>query len=312
MIISASRRTDIPTYYSDWFLNRVKDGYLLVRNPMNAHQVSRISLSPDVVDCIVFWTKNPTPMISCLDELKDYCYYFQYTLTGYGKDVESNLPDKRKVLIPSFIKLSEVLGLDRVIWRYDPILLTEKYTAEYHIKAFEEIAKTLKGYTKKVVISFVDIYQKNKKNMEQVKSKTVTNNEWIELAGNLKALADKYDLQIATCSEEMDLSSVGIEHNACIDKDLIERLTGAKIKAKKDKTQRPECLCAESIDVGAYNTCRNGCKYCYANFSYESVLDNSKRYDVNSPMLCDAPREDDKITDRPMKSLLDRQLSFDL
>ena len=312
MIISASRRTDIPTYYSEWFLNRIKNGYLLVRNPMNAHQVSRICLSPDVVDCIVFWTKNPTPMISRLEGLKDYCYYFQYTLTGYGKDIENNLPDKREVLIPSFIKLSETLGADRVIWRYDPIIITENYTAEYHLKAFEEIAKALNGYTKKVIISFVDIYQKNKKNMEQVNSKIVTNAEWMDLAGNLKAIADKYDLKIATCSEDMDLSSVGIEHNACIDKDLIERLTGAKIKVKKDKTQRPECLCAESIDVGAYNTCRNGCKYCYANFSYESVVDNSKRYDVNSPMLCDAPREGDKITDRPMKSLLDRQLSFDL
>ena len=283
----------------------------MVRNPMNAHQVSKINLNPDVVDCIVFWTKNPTPMLDKLHELKDYCYYFQYTLTGYGKDIESNLPNKKKVLIPSFIKLSELVGPERVIWRYDPIILTEKYNADYHLKAFGEIAKALDGYTKKAVISFVDIYQKNKSNMEKMESKTVNNSALLELAGKLRDIAVEHGMIIATCAEEMDLSSVGIGHNACIDKELIERLTGAKIKVKKDKVQRPECLCAESVEVGTYNTCRNGCKYCYANYNYASVVENSNKYDPASPMLCDFLKEDDKVTDRPMKSLLDRQLSFE-
>ena len=163
MIISASRRTDIPAFYSEWFLNRIKEGFLYVRNPMNAHQISKIDLSRDVVDCIVFWTKNPIPMLPHLDELKDYPYYIQFTLTGYGKDVEAHLPDKKRELIPAFQELSRKIGPERVIWRYDPIAFSEKYTAEYHLRAFTQISEALKGSTHKCVISFVDTYHKNKK-----------------------------------------------------------------------------------------------------------------------------------------------------
>ena len=140
MIISASRRTDIPAFYSEWFLNRIKEGFLDVRNPMNNRQVSRLPLSPELVDCIVFWTKNPIPMLPKLDGLRKYCYYFQFTLTGYGRDIETNLPDKRKELIPAFQELSDRIGPERVIWRYDPILVSDRYSAAYHIKAIAEIA----------------------------------------------------------------------------------------------------------------------------------------------------------------------------
>ncbi len=166
MILSVSRRTDIPNYYADWFLNRIEDGYLYVRNPMNAHQISRINLSPDVVDCIVFWTKNPEPMLDKLDRLKDYKYYFQFTLTGYGKDIEPFLPHKRDKMIPIFQQLSFMIGKEKVIWRYDPIIITDNYTEEYHVKAFREIAMKLNGYCNKVVISFVDTYTKTKKEYE--------------------------------------------------------------------------------------------------------------------------------------------------
>ena len=157
MILSVSRRTDIPNYYSEWFVNRIKEGYLYVRNPMNAHQISKIDISPQVVDCIVFWTKNPKNMMSRLSELKGYNYYFQFTITGYGKDVEPNIPDKRTEIIPVFQELSRQIGKEAVIWRCDPIFLSEKYTKEYHLKAFEEIATKLRGYTDKVIISFVNI-----------------------------------------------------------------------------------------------------------------------------------------------------------
>ena len=136
MIISASRRTDIPAFYSDWFFNRIKEGYVLVRNPMNAHQISKISLSADVIDCIVFWTKNPRPMINRLDELKDYNYYFQFTLNSYAKDIEPNVPSKDKEIIKSFRELSEKIGKDRVVWRYDPILINDNYSVDHHIKYF--------------------------------------------------------------------------------------------------------------------------------------------------------------------------------
>lgn len=173
MIISASRRTDIPAFYSEWFLNRIKEGYAIVRNPMNNKPV-RILLSPDIVDCIVFWTKNPIPMIPRLDELKDYCYYFQFTLTGYGRDVEANLPDKKNELIPAFKQLSDKIGPERVIWRYDPILINEKYSMEYHIEAFSYLASSLKGYTEKCVISFVDMYAKNMKAMHDLGVRDIT------------------------------------------------------------------------------------------------------------------------------------------
>lgn len=317
MIVSASRRTDIPTFYSEWFINRIKEGFLHVRNPMNAHQVSRISLTPDVVDCIVFWTKNPIPMLPRIDELWEYCFYFQFTLTGYGKDVEANLPDKKTKLIPAFQELSDKIGADRVIWRYDPIVVNDRYTKEYHIKAYADIASLLRGYTKRSVISFVDIYEKNKVNMRTLKSQEMTNPEQEKPDEDLLCFAKEFHdiavsngMTIATCAEKVDLSSVGIDHNSCIDKGVIESLVGGKIKAKKDPVQRPECKCVESMEVGAYNSCGNGCKYCYANYKPESVATNMAKYDPKSTMLCDSLRPDDKITERKVKSIVDRQMSL--
>lgn len=309
MILSASRRTDIPNYHSEWFLNRIKDGYLYVRNPMNPHQVSKINLSHDVVDCIVFWTKNPKPMIPRLDELSAYAFYFQFTLTGYGIDIECNVPHKKNDVIPTFQNLSRKIGAQRVIWRYDPILFTDKYTPEYHLKAFSEIAQKLRGYTKKCVISFVDLYAKNQKSMKALHAYFLTESELITFATKIAQIASDNDMIVASCAEKMDLSSCGIEHNCCIDKALIEQIIGCKIEAEKDKNQRKECGCFESIDVGTYNTCKNGCQYCYANYNAESVAQNSRRYDVNAPILCGQITEEDKITDRKVKSLKEKQMT---
>jgi len=303
MILSVSRRTDIPNYYSDWFFNRIKEGFAYVRNPMSPHQVSRIDLSPDVVDCIVFWTKNPEPMIERLDELAAYHYYFQFTLTGYGKDVERNVPHKKEKMIPVFQTLSEKIGREKVIWRYDPILFTEKYTPEYHLKAFEQIATALNGYTQKCVISFVDIYTKNQKNMELLGAYELDEVALTEFAKRISAIARKNGMMIGSCAERIDLDECGIEHNCCIDKELIEKIIGNKLKAGKDKNQRKECGCMESVEIGTYHTCKNGCKYCYANDSEERVIKNWSRYDVNSPILCGTLDESDKISERKVKSL---------
>lgn len=310
MIISASRRTDIPTYFSEWFYNRVKEGFLYVRNPMNAHQISKINLSPDVVDCIVFWTKNPIPMIKRLDELEGYDYYFQYTLTGYGKDMEANLPDKKQALIPAFQELAGKIGKKRVIWRYDPIVFSDRYTPEYHLKAFKQIAEALNGYTEKCVISFVDVYVKNKKNMSAVNAYEMTQEQLEDFAKSLSDIARDNGMVVATCAELIDLSKCGIEHNQCIDKKLIEEIIGCKIGGSKDKVQRKECGCLESVEIGTYNTCQNGCKYCYANYSPESVKDNCRNYDPKSPLLCGQIGEGDVITERKVKSLKETQLSF--
>ena len=312
MILSVSRRTDIPNYYSEWFINRIKEGYLYVKNPMNAHQISKIDLSPDVVDCIVFWTKNPVNMLDKLDELRPYQYYFQITLTGYGKDVEPGLPDKNRVLIPAFRELSEKIGKKRTIWRYDPILINEKYTKEYHYRAFRKIAEQLHEHTDRVIISFVDLYAKTQRNTAGLHIENTENEEMLEIAGNLATIAHEFGLQIESCAEAIDLESVGVAHGHCIDKDLIEELIGCPIRGDKDKNQRPECGCLESVEVGAYNTCRNGCKYCYANYNNERVISQCHLYDPDSPLLCGIVDESagDKITVRKVESLKDKQISL--
>lgn len=310
MILSVSRRTDIPNYYSDWFYNRIKAEYLYVRNPLNIHQVSKIDLSVEVIDCIVFWTKNPEPMMERLTELERYKYYFQFTLTGYGKDMEANVPHKKEFMIPVFQKLSRRIGSEKVIWRYDPILFNETYTAEYHIQAFQQIARALNGYTKKCVISFVDLYVKNRKNMERMGVQMINGEALKIFAQQLKTIAQHNNMDIVTCAEKSDFADCGIGRSSCIDKALVESMIGCKIHAKKDRNQRSECGCVESIEVGSYHTCKNGCKYCYANDSTEKVKLNTAHYDVNSPLLCSTLTTEDKITSRKMKSLKEDQMSI--
>lgn len=310
MILSVSRRTDIPNYYSEWFYNRIREGFLYVRNPFNERQISRISLSPDIVDCIVFWTKNPENMMDRLDELRDYPYYFQFTLTGYGKDIEPGVPHKREHMLSVFRSLSEKIGADRVIWRYDPILVNARYTAEYHCRAFQEIAENLKGYTRKAVISFVDSYGRIRENMDCLHVRQMTESQMLSLAESLAEIAEKNRIRIESCAESIDLQAAGVAHGCCISRNLIEKITGCRIGGAKDKNQREACGCLESIDVGSYNTCRNGCKYCYANASAERVKENAGRYDVYSPLLCGAVMPGEIVTERKVRSLKEWQMEL--
>lgn len=310
MILSVSRRTDIPNYYADWFYNRVKEGFVYVRNPMNPHQVSKIVISPETVDCMVFWTKNPGPMIGRLEELNAYDYYFQFTLTGYGKDIERNVPHKKEIMIPIFQELAEKIGKKKVVWRYDPILFTKVYTPEYHMKAFEQIAEALRGYTERCVISFVDVYARNQRNLKAAGAYDLDLSALREFCKTVCGIAGKNEMTVGSCAERMDLEDCGIEHNCCIDKKIIENITGCEIKAGKDKNQRPECGCLESVDIGTYHTCKNGCLYCYANDSQESVMKNSGRYDMDSPLLCSALTKEDRVTERNVTSFKVRQISL--
>lgn len=310
MILSVSRRTDVPNYYSDWFYNRIKESFLYVRNPMNAHQISRISLSPEVVDCIVFWTKNPADMLARLDELKEYPYYFQFTLTGYGRDVEPGLPDKRSSLIPTFRELSGKIGAQRVIWRYDPIFINRQYTLDYHVKAFEEIAGSLAGYTRKVVISFVDMYAKTQRNTAGLQIESISDRDMEGLARQLVRIAGRHGIEVESCAERIDLQGVGVKHGSCIDKKRIEEIIGCRLSARKDKNQRMECGCYESVEIGTYNTCRNGCRYCYANGNDAMVKEGVRAYDAESPLLCGCVGSNDKITERKVKSLKETQISL--
>lgn len=310
MIISVSRRTDIPTYYSDWFYNRIKDGFVLVRNPMNIHQVGKINLSPEVVDGIVFWTKNPIPMMDRLDELKKYTYYFQFTLNAYGIDVEPHVPSKSDIIIPAFQELSKKIGKDKVVWRYDPILLSEKYTIEYHLKYFETLVSKLADYTEKCTVSFLDSYKNTERNTIPIGIINPTIEQKFKLMQQLSAIAQKAGIYIDTCAEGIDFSKFGIKHAHCVDKERFERLGGYNLTVDKDKNQRTECGCIASIDIGAYNTCKNGCLYCYANFSLNTVNKNFEVHDPNSPLLFGSVGEDDTIKVRDVKSCRNCQISF--
>ena len=311
MILSASRRTDIPNYYSEWLARRFRAGFLCVRNPMNFRQVSRIALNPNVIDCIVFWTKNPAPMLPYLDEYRRYMYYFQFTLTGYGKDIEPGLPDKRRILIPAFCELADRIGRDRVIWRYDPISLSDHYTLDYHVKAFTRIAEALAGRTRRVVISFLDDYEKTKRNMKGINIQGLTKEKMRRLAHSFAVIAGRYGMEIQTCAEKIDLSEYGITHGACIDREYIEHLLGCRLRAGKDHGQRPECRCMESVEIGSYHTCRNGCRYCYANFSDGRVQARIRDFDVDSPVLCGKMEPEDRITERKMKTLRENQMTLE-
>ena len=284
MIISASRRTDIPAYYSDWMVNRIKERYVCVRNPMNPLQISRIDLSPDGIDCLVFWSKNPKPMLEKLKALEDYTYYFQFTLNPYGRDIETNLPDKNE-LVETFKKLSETTGPKKVIWRYDPVLLNQEYTIQYHVDNFYSLALKLKEYTTKVTFSFMDFYKKIDLNIGQSGIKPITEDEKDAVAKNFSGIARESGLAIDTCAEDIDLSKYGIAHASCIDAKLITELTGHDMHIGKDKNQRPACACAASVDIGGYNSCLNGCIYCYANYSQSNAKLNNEKHDALSPFL---------------------------
>lgn len=303
MILSASRRTDIPAFFPDWFMNRLRDGYVLVRNPMNYHQVSKIELSPAVLDCIVFWTKNPRSILRHLAEIGEtYPFYFQYTLNAYGKDVEQNLPNLGE-RIHTLQTLSDAIGNERVIWRYDPVLLSPVYDVRWHVESFGRLAKELAPFVESVVFSYFDPYPKVENNTRGLGIRPCVSAEMETLAQEFSRIARANRLTIKTCAEAIDLEKYGIEHNCCIDPKLIEKITGYAIRAKKDANQRPECGCAESIDIGQYNTCRHGCRYCYANFNPKSVETFLRQHVKNSPLLIGQPENADKVTTRKMKLL---------
>jgi len=309
MIISASRRTDIPAFYSTWLLNRLKAGYSCTRNPMNPHQISKVPLTRDVVDGIVFWTKNPAPMMrnaELMELLKDYPYYVQFTLTGYGTDVEPHVPRVEDSVF-TFQKLAERIGPERVIWRYDPILLSDTYTIDYHVKHFQQLADALAESTKRVVISFIDMYRKIECTMASLGVRAPSADEMNQLAASLAEIAHDHGFQMTTCAEPVDLEAYGITHGSCIDKTLLERIGGYRFSSKlgKDKMQRPECRCCSSIDIGAYNTCAHGCRYCYANSSDASVRKNVAAHDPESPLLVGHVLPDDKITERKVQSFIE-------
>jgi hypothetical protein len=291
MIISASRRTDIPAFYADWFANRLRAGFLLVRNPFNYHQVRRVSLARQDVDAFVFWTRNAAallPHLPVLDAM-EHAYYFQYTITGYPRVLERSVPRLHSA-IDTFNRLADLVGPERMVWRYDPILLSNLVDADGHKRLFEKIAGLVRGRTRRVTISFADFYRKTERNLKAVEGlryEDAVGNPTIlsDLAAFMASAAAANGLQIQTCSERLDLSKFGIGHGKCVDDDLLRLVFGIKVDGAKDKGQREECGCVKSVDIGTYNTCLHGCTYCYATFNGGLAVRNHGAHAPESPFL---------------------------
>lgn len=284
LVISASRRTDIPNHYVSWFLQRLREGYVLVRNIRDYHQVRKIDLTAKAVACIVFWTKNPAPLMEHLAAISSYPYYVHFSITPYGSDIEPKIPPLGES-IDCFKRLADAIGKERVIWRYDPVFVSKKYPIEYHLASFNYIAHNLKGHTLRCVFSFLDIYHHLVKQMEILEVLPVDEKSRHTLVHNFALQTQENQMEIQTCAEGYDFSAYGVTHTSCIDADIIERLSGFAIEKGRDQGQRKNCRCAPSVDIGMYNTCLNLCTYCYANHSERKVHTNYAQARSNSPLL---------------------------
>ncbi len=304
MIINTGQRTDIPAFYAEWFANRLREGVVCVRNPYNPNQVSRYRLDPSVVDVIGFCTKSPAPMFPYMDLMKDYGQYWFVTITPYGRDIEPNVPDKHR-LLENFKRLSDRVGVNAIGWRYDPILLSERYTAAYHLKSFETMASALEGHTQTAVISFIDLYPKVRRNFPEARE--VRAEERIRLGKALIDIAFAYGMTVKPCAEGDELAPYGADCGGCMRLGDYEKAIGKKLNAPKRKGARAECACYLACDIGAYNTCKHLCKYCYANAEPDRVLAQSRLHDPRSPFLIGNYRDGDIIHDVPQRSWIDTQ-----
>jgi hypothetical protein len=307
MIINTGQRTDIPAFYAKWLANRLKAGFVCVRNPYNPKQVSRYRLNPDVVDAIGFCTKNPEPMFPYMHLLRDYGQYWFVTITPYGRDIEPNVPDKHH-LLDVFKKLSDQVGVNCIGWRYDPIFITPKYSAAYHLRAFKQMAAALEGCTQTVVISFIDLYAKVRRNFPAVRK--VTAEERLSLGRAIVEIAGARGMTVKPCAEGDELAPYGADCSGCMKLSDCEKAIGRRLKAPKRKGARAACACYLACDIGAYDTCRHLCRYCYANTDPARVLAQSRRHDPDSPFLIGSYEKGDIIHDVPQASWIDRQVSF--
>lgn len=301
MIISASRRSDIPAFYSEWFMNRIREGYVCVQNPFTPRRWTELDLRPRHIDAVVFWTKNPGPLFPYLDELEErgYKYYFQYTLTGYPPVMEPAVPALEKN-IATFRALSEKVGPERVVWRFDPVLVSSVTTEAFILGTFQKIACLLEKHTRRVVTSFTHFYKKTLNNLNEVGRKNGI--EFADVSSDIKRMeriakrlseiALAHSLRVYSCAGTHDLSDCGMERSKCIDEGLIREAFGISLNAGKDASQRRECLCVESRDIGQYNTCLHGCVYCYANSSSELARRNMACHDPASPFLIEPKGSD--------------------
>ena len=301
MILNTGLRTDIPGFFSEWFYNRIEDGFVYVRNPYAKNQIYSYRLDPELIDCIIFCTKNPKPMLENLEKIDKFNQYWHITITPYEKEIEPNVPPMNDVL-ESFKYLSKKLGKENVTLRYDPIFINEKYTLEKHIESFEYIANSLSDYTTEAIISFIDLYEKTKRNFP--KAREVTKDERLKLGKEFAQIGKKNNITIKTCVEGSELDKFGIDSSGCMTKEVIERAINKNLNVPKQKARNGECYCLLNNDIGEYNTCGHGCLYCYANSNKRLVKRNLKLHDPKSPILIGEIKEDDIIKEMNQKSLI--------
>lgn len=293
MILNVSGRTDIIAFYTKWFLNRLNEGFVDVRNPFNPNLVSRINFTD--VDLILFCTKNPIPIINDLDKIK-IPFLFHITITPYKSDIEPLVPSKTKVIEAVKI-ISQKIGKENISIRYDPIFISNKYTVDYHIKAFEKLLSLLNGYTNKIIVSFLDEYKNVIKNKNIIKYKTLTEEDYKKIGTNFSNIAKKYNMTVQTCFEDRNLTEYGFIKEDCLSHELAYYLTGKKYKSWKSR-KGGKCNCVEMVDIGSYNTCSHFCKYCYANYDELKVKNNIKNHNPNSSLLIGTITKNDTIKQR--------------
>lgn len=300
MIINTGGRTDTVQYYTEWLLRRFPEGYVLSRNPLFPNKVTRYELTPDKVDCVVFCSKNYKPILPRLHEITDrFPTYFHYTITAYGKDIEPGVPSITESM-ETLIALSESVGKQRVAWRYDPVLLTKDYTIQRHLETFEQMAHALAPYIDRCIFSFVEMYKKLELNMPELIP--LSKDDRHALAQGLGAIAGTYGITIQTCGTNGDYTRYGIHSSGCMTLDILGKANEISFKSLKHRGMRQGCHCIESRDIGAYDTCLNGCKYCYANKSPKKALENHKYHDPSSPLLLGHVRPEDALMQGSQKS----------
>lgn len=291
MILNISGRTDIVAFYTPWLLNRFKAGYFLVRNPFYESQVSRINM--DNVDGIIFCTKNPIPIIDHLLDINKPMI-FQVTLTPYHKDIEPNVPNKKEI-IDAIKQIAEIIGKEKVYIRYDPILLNEKYNLDYHIRAFKKMCTQLKGYTDKIIVSFIDDYKNVRKHHEDLMLIDFTKEDLKSIGIHFAKIASQNNMTVQTCHEQQNLIEYGFTNDVCVSRKLAFELTG---KTNFKLWTARNCGCVEMVDIGAYNSCHHYCKYCYANYDEKQIQKNCELHDPNSPLLIGKINPNDNIKTR--------------
>ncbi|MCI8455175.1 MAG: DUF1848 domain-containing protein [Lachnospiraceae bacterium] len=304
MIIHTGGRTDTVQYYTKWLLKRFEEGYVLSRNPLFPDKVTRYELSPDKVDCVVFCSKNYEPILPYLSQITDrFPTFFHYTITAYGADVEPGVPAVWES-IETLKTLSGLVGRQRVSWRYDPVLLTKKYTVELHLETFARMAKELAPHVSRCIFSFVELYKKVQTNMPELIGLTEEDKE--SLAEGFGKTASELGLHLQTCGTDRDYSRYGIHSSACTTLDMLSEANGVRFRGQKHNGMRRGCHCIESRDIGAYDTCINGCRYCYANQSPQRALENYKKHVPDSPLLFGSLKETDCIQQGVQRSFLDK------